>query len=340
MLNEAPGGPGTIGPAKGTPHPDRRVRTRNTTSTVKGSISMALPRNIDPQHLYGVDFGANDALAIHSHDGPVTRPRLARVRGGASTSDKFIRTLPILLETGHVVCESATVGASGVEPSDVVEVLTASQFKLFTVSNRAVKNYKKDNGMEWDKGARYSRDGDPVPINLHEQPNVHHTDAEIIYVIAAKNPERLHEWRLVDDKMHRVHASVRPHDKRNYRGEIPDMFMRRFPPYETLPDPLQRMLGNLYGTENATYSRARAMPLAMAMDEDGGETRTGYEKVLGLYDHGYPSFYRRNTVVLMQNEAKELAGVSRFGEVPPGTRKQAWKETRRNLRHVWHLLSA
>ena len=32
---------------------------------------------------YGVDFGANDALAIHGPDGPVTLPRLPRVPGGA-----------------------------------------------------------------------------------------------------------------------------------------------------------------------------------------------------------------------------------------------------------------
>ena len=295
---------------------------------------------IDPKNLYGVDFGANDALAVHGHDGPVTLPRLPRVTGGASTSDKFIRILPILLETGAVVCESAPWAHPGSNPATSQSIIVSTPYKIYTVSNRAVKNFRKDNVLGWDKGARYSRDGDPVPINLHEQPNVHATDAEIIYTIAAENPLRLHEWRLSDDNLERQHFSVRPYDKRNYRGDVPDDYMNRFPPYESLPVHLQQILGNGFGTTNANYSRARAMPLAMAMDERGSDTRDGYEKILGLYEHGYPSFYRRLTVSLMQAEGKRLANVTRFNEVPPHLRKEAWKTTRRNLRQIWHLLSA
>ncbi len=299
------------------------------------------------QHLYGVDFGTNDALAVHDNDGPVDlrdviervtgKRTLPRVTGGASTSDKFIRVLPILLATGNVVVESATVGASGVEPDEVAKVVENAQHTLYTLSNRATKNYKKDQGMVWDKGARYSRDGDPVPIDLHEQPNVHATDAEIIYTIASETPARLRVWGLPTDRLTRQHTSVRPYDKRNYRGIVPDMFMSRFPDYRLLPAHLQQFLGNGYGTDAADYSRARAMPLAMAMDEPGSDTRDGYEKVLGLYDHGYPSFYRRLTVALMQSEGKRLADVTRMGEVPQRIRKEAWKATRRNIRQIWHL---
>lgn len=289
---------------------------------------------------YGVDFGANDALAIHGPDGPVQPPRLPRVTGGASTSDKFIRTLPILLETHDVAIESATVGASGVEPDEVAKITASAAHRLYTVSCRATKNFKKDHGLAWDKGARYTKEPpDPTLMEIHLQENVHATDAEIIYRIATEYPARLRLWELPTDRLQRLHTSVRPHDKRNYRGDVPDSYMQRFPAFETLPDELQRMLGNGYGTAKAEYSRAKAMPFAMAMEEPESVTRNGFEKVIGLHDHGYPSFYRRNTVTLMQAEGKRLANVSRFEEVSPQLRKEAWKTTRRNLRMLWHILS-
>lgn len=288
---------------------------------------------------YGVDFGANDALAAHGPDGPVTLPRLPRVPGGASVSDKFIRTLPILLETGHVVVESATVGASGVEPDEVAKVVESAPNRLFTVSCRAVKNHRKDHGMTWDKGARYAKEPpDPTQIDIHLQENVHATDAAIIYTIAVEQPQRLRMWAPNTDVARRRHTSVRPHDKRNYRGEIPDYFMSRLPRFDALPADLQQMLGNAVGTPRADYSRAKAMPFAMALDEVGTDTRDGYEKILGMYEHGFPSFYRRAVTVLGQQEAKRLADVTRIEEVPRGVRIRAQRNVRRNLRHLWHLM--
>ena len=63
-------------------------------------------------------------------------------------------------------------------------------------------------------------------------------------------------------------------------------------------------------------------------------------KILGSYDHGYPSFYRRMTNVWMQENAKTMAGVTRFEDVSKPTRKRAWKITQRQLRHLFHLCEA
>ncbi len=297
--------------------------------------------------MIAVDFGANDALALHSHDGPMTPPKRPRIAGGASKSDKFIGALPLLLAQDDVVIESATVGSSGVEVEDVAEIVAGSPHHMYVISGRAVKNYRADNAprwrpdnaLQWRKGARYVKDGGPAPrdIEIDEQTTVHAEDAEIIYRIAIEFPERLRLWRAPDDQLQRTHTSVRPHDKRNYRGPVPDMYIDRFPPFEQLPIHLQKVLGT--GTaRKRDYSRAKAMPFAMAMDEVGADTRSGYEKIIGLYEHGYPSFYRRATIVLMQNVAKELASVTRIEEVPPAVRKMAWKVTRKYIREIYHLL--
>ena len=65
--------------------------------------------------------------------------------------------------------------------------------------------------MEWDKGARYAKDGDPdpTPIDIHLQENVHAGDAEIIYTIATEKPARLKVWRPFV-RVPRRHTSVRP----------------------------------------------------------------------------------------------------------------------------------
>jgi len=289
--------------------------------------------------MIAVDFGTGTALAIHGDDGPETAPKLPRVPGGAATSDKFSRILPILLDRDDVVVESPTVGSSGVEPDEIRRIVANATHTLYLISARAVKNHKKDNGLKWDKGARYAKDGDSEG-DLREQPSVHESDAKIIHAIATANPERLKVWTApVDAPLRRIHSSVRPHDKRNYRGEIPDMYMDRWPPFGSLPDHLQRLFGNNYGTSKADYSRALAVPFAMAMDEPGADSRAGFERVIGLYDHGYPSFYRRATTsALLQKLAKDRFGVSRFEDVTREQRKESLGFVRRYIREAWHLL--
>lgn len=308
---------GTLNPATGTPYPA-------------------------PDEIIAADFGANDALAFHGHEGPIKRPKLPPVKGGKSVSDDFTRYLPIFLDRAHVVVESPTVGSSGVEPDEVAQIVAAAPHDLWVVSARAVKHYRQDHGLVWRKGARYAKDGTTPPpqvIEIEEQADVHLEDAEIIYRIAVERPQRMRRWKLPDDKpLTRAHTSVRPYDKRNYRGDVPDAFMARFPPFASLPPDLQALLGNAVGTANADYSRSRAMPFAMALDEPGTDTRTGYERVIGLYDHGYPSFYRRATIVLLHENAKRLAGVTRIAEVPPSTRKEAWRVTRKQIRHIYGLI--
>jgi hypothetical protein len=296
--------------------------------------------------IYGVDFGTGDALAIHGPSGPVLKRqlKLSKVKGGRTPAMEFIMVADALmsggddLPPGDIVVESATIGSSGCEVEDIVTLLQEHRSQaLYTISNRAVKNYRIDHKLEWRKGARYAKDGAQL-IEIDTQPAVHIEDAEIIYRIAVEHPERLYRWFGPSKKLERAHTSVRPMDKRGYRDDRAEMLMAMLPPYPTLPDELRDVLGN--GKE---YSRSMVMPFALATQEphlDDGpkdKRRRRYEKVIGLYDRGYPSFYRRATIVWMQSVAKELAGVSRIAEVPQGLRKQAHKLAQRQIRWFFHL---
>jgi hypothetical protein len=302
--------------------------------------------------IYAIDFGAGTALAIHGPDGTVSKKtlRLPRQSGGKTQAQEFIMVAEALmrgndeLQDGDLVVESATIGASGCEIDDVIALLERiPSHALFTISCRAVKNYRLDHGLTWRKGARYVRDGDEPPqmIEIDAQETVHGEDAEIIYKIATEHPERLYRWTGPSYELERKHTSVRPMDKRGYRDERAEKFMAMLPPYSTLPDDLREVLGN-----GKVYSRSAVMPFAMASEEphlDDGpaeDRRRRYEKVIGLYDRGYPTFYRRATIAWMQGIAKQLADVTRIGEVPPTVRKDAWKVTQRQIRKFFHLTMA
>jgi hypothetical protein len=275
--------------------------------------------------LYGVDFGSDNALAVHSADGPVS---VGKTTNG---HHQFLHVLEVLLngspwvsiKAGHVVVESATVGSSGVEPSMVEEVVNSAPNKLYLLDNRATKNYKKDHGLPWDK------DGGDAEESSHV------VDAEIIYTIAVTKPERLKLWTPQGTRLVRTHRSVCPYDKRGYDGAEVDQWMANLAPFTSLPHHLKHQFGE--GKNPKNYNRSKTLPLAMAFDEPGAHTRKGYEQVIGSYAHGYPSFYRRAFTNLMQVTAKELAGVTRISEVTPEIRKEALNKVRKNIRELWHL---
>jgi len=292
----------------------------------------------DSTPLHAVDFGTGAALAIHGPDGPVSKKSLAlpRVAGGKTPRDEFRLILEALLLLGDVVVESPTVGSSGCEPDDVREIVSRSDHRLYTLSARCVKNYRMDFGLTNPKSfVKYET------VSESTQEEAHVLDAEILYLIATNNRERLRLWRDADP-CERIHTSVRPMDKRGYRDARSDEFMALLPPFASLPGELQAVLAGQKGD----YSRSMAMPFAMALTEpviDDGppeKARRRYEKLLGLYDHGYPSFYRRATVVWMQRNAKAAAGVTKMADVPPPVRKAAWKTTQRQIRMLFHLARA
>lgn len=302
--------------------------------------------------IYGVDFGTGNALAIFGSGGLVSKRslKLPRVSGGRTPAMEFVMIAEALMTgnddvpAGDIVVESATIGASGCEIGDVLDLLERVPDKtLYTISNRAVKNYRADNKLEWHKGARYVKDGGPAPrpMTIHEQAAVHVEDAEIIYRIATETPYRLYRWTGPSDPAGRIHTSVRPMDKRLYRDERAEKFMSLLPPYPLLPTDLKEVLGN-----GKDYSRSMVMPFAMASTEPtiddgpGDERRRRYEKIIGLYDRGYPSFYRRATITWMHTNAKLLADTTRIEDVSPEIRKEAWRRTQRQVRQFFHLTMA
>ncbi len=256
-------------------------------------------------NLVAIDFGSGDKLRIHGPNGPISKKELnlPRVKGGKTPEDDFLRILKHFLEKGYiVVAESPSVGSCGAEPKKVLDLMRSyspNQFML--LSARAVKNYLKDNNIEKGDDAQ---------------------SAEIIYKIATTTPLRLKAWRYEENKYHRDNTSVRPMDKRKYRDERAIALLNFIP--ELPPDV-------------AKYLRTPAIriPFIMALKESLSTNRKGYQKVIGLYDHGYPSFYRRATIELMQDIAKDLANVTKMEEVDKKTRKEAWRLTQKLIRKFY-----
>src|SRR4051794_8845741 len=289
------------------------------------------------KQIAAIDFGTGDALAIHGPDGPIIKRELAlpRVAGGKTPSHEFPMALEALLDRGYdVVVESPTIGSSGAESRDVQAILRSYPGRsLYTISARAVKNYRMDFDLPNPKSyAKYET------ISEETQVEAHKLDAEIIWMIATSTPERLRVWHVAEPAP-RIHRSVRPMDKRGYRDERAEAFIALLPAPGLLPQELREVLLDPKGN----YARSLVMPFAMALTEPfwreapEDEQRRKFLKILGAYDHGYPSFYRRMTVVWMQMIAKRLAGVTRIQEVPRDTRKQAQRITQRQLRCFFHL---
>ena len=276
--------------------------------------------------LYAIDFGAGDALVIWGPDGSV-KLNMPRVKGGKTKADDFIRKVEVLFSgsqapAGDIVTESATVGSSGCEVSAVEDLLKRyPERKLYTFSTRTLKNWRMDHDLPLKK------------------PNDHEADAALLYEIAIERSDRLYNWTKPPMPVARIHKSVRPMDKRGYRDERALSYLTQLPEYASLPGDLKETFG-----DGKKYLAARVIPFLMALEEPaledervGRTPRRRYEKVIGLYDRGYPSFYRRNTVDIMQRVAKGMAGVTRMAEVSSEVRKEAWKKTQRDIRHLFHL---
>lgn len=318
------------------------MKTASKRKITKTASKRKITKTASKKKIFGVDFGTGKALQIWGPRGIVSKSSLAipRIPGGKTPRDEFINLLEALLKIGDVVIESPTVGSSGAEKMDVLDIVNRSPNILWTVSARAVKNYRRDHGLSWDKGARYAKDGTTPPpkmIQLHEQDAVHVTDAKIIYLLATKTTYELRRWHIAET-LQRKYTSVRPMDKRNYRDANSNFFMAGLPRFSTLPADLANVLG-----VKGDYSRSMIMPFAMALHEphlnDGPpeERRKRFMKILGPYADGYPSFYRRMTVVWMQTVAKEMARCDRFEQVSRRTRTRAWKITQKQIRHLFHL---
>lgn len=286
--------------------------------------------------MIAIDFGTGNALVVFGPRGPIEKSslQLARVKGGKTPRDEFRLLLERLLQDDDVVVESPTVGSSGCEPDDVIEIVSASPNRLYTLSARAVKNYRMDYKIPTPKAyGKYEVKSDST------QEEAHILDAEILYKIATECPERLRSWHVADPCL-RTFSSVRPHDKRGYRDEESDAFMQNLPPFASLPADLQKTFG-----KKGSYNRSLAMPFAMAFMEpviDDGppeKARRRFEKLIGLYDHGYPSFYRRATVTLMQKIAADMLGLDRYSreKVSAEQRKAAWRATQKQIRKLFHL---
>jgi hypothetical protein len=275
-----------------------------------------------------MDYGGGTKFRLHDSEGPRQTPLslYPKLFRGLTPDRKFAQSLEMLLADDDVTCEAATVGSSGADPELVRKVVESAPHRLYKCSGRLVKNHLKDNG----KTREDITDADA---------------AEIIYNNAVTNPDSLSLWRYVakEDKLVRVHRSVRPFDKRNYKDPVVDAYMDRLPAYKSLSEFSQLIWG-----DGKKYSPSLALPFAMAFDEDGSGSWAGYDHVIGLHDTGFPCFYRRATVTLMQRVSKiqfksnGLRGSGKSGaplnrDITKDMRKQAWRVAQFEIRKLYHL---
>ena len=291
--------------------------------------------------MIAIDFGTGDALAVFGPEGAIEKRslNLPRVPGGKTPRDEFRGLLTALLQKDDVVVESTTVGSSGCEVDDVIDIVASSSHKLYTLPSRAVKNYRLDYKIPSPKSyGKYNTASESSQVEAHI------LDAEILWRIATESPARLRVWHI-SEPCERVNTSVRPHDKRGYRDEESDRLMALLPDFDTLPDDLKLTLGVKKGKRTG-YSRSLALPFAQALSEpylqDGPvdmSPRKRFEKIIGLYDHGYPSHYRRMTVSWMQKVAADQLGLTRYARdsVSRADRKAAQKATTLQIRTLFHL---
>lgn len=271
-----------------------------------------------------VDFGAE--LFVHDANGSV--PKWVYQPRGFSTmslSEKLLTAMKLLLERYEtVIVESPTVGSSGASKRDrIKEIVEKSGHQLVLITSRAVKNYRKDHGI--------SRPGFLPSVKGEKSDESHPDDARILYVIYSEDERR---GKVFGDTsgIQRIHTSVRPMDEDNYTCPRAESYMAIAPPFKYLPIDIQQVLG-----VNGDYSRSMVMPFLMAMEEpyltegpiEGKRDR--YMRLVGAYDHGYPSFYRRAFIVWMQANADSMS---------KGDRKTALRKTTCQVREFFHLLTA
>jgi hypothetical protein len=258
--------------------------------------------------MINVDFGVT--LKAYGPDGVVDIPKLKPRRPARTEAEKFADRLALLLEQDDVCVESATVGSSGAEPQLIEQIVNDSFHNLYVISGRAMKNYVKGLGLD-------------APGSNNQ------LAAQYQHELITKNPAALKLWKPATSKLTRIHRSARPYDKRDYQGPQCDQWMGHLCPYENLSSEAQAVFG-----AKGEYSRAKVINFGQAFEEEGSSSRSGYEKIIGLYAHGYPSRYRRATVDIMQSIAKNATGKAHFADVTDEERKDSWKVTRRIIREL------
>ena len=270
-----------------------------------------------PDGLAAGDLGSSGGIFAHDVNGSVVFPR--NLGRGLVPVHKNTAKLRWLTDNYPlVVFESATIGSSGIDREAVRDMsLDPSRGKFLKISGRVVKNTYPVWFPSWERSP-----DDPE-------------SAWIIFIVSLTKPDSLSPWRYRDNTVKQWkqtwnNRSVRPDDKYNYATPRCDEYIARLPPYEQLGSGARK----LYGDGNK-YSRARVVPLVMALDEEGADTREGYEAILGLWGNGAPSFYRRATNDLREYAEKALiAHVTKKADVTREQRKEALRLTRREIRKL------
>jgi hypothetical protein len=224
-----------------------------------------------------------------------------RAPKGLNKSERFGWEIERLLALDNVVLESAMIGSSGIEPTILQKVRAESAHELYVVSGRCLKNRAKDLGEQSTVGKNKD----------------HNETSKMLWEIA-QEPERAIPAKILEPKYTRLFTTIRPSDARNYQDQKAQEALAVLPTNTHTPKPM--------------------MPIGMAIIEwtlAGGTRRETFEKLIGLYEHGYKSFYRRATVDLMQQYAKSETGKTRIEDVSKEERNRAWRASSREIRRLF-----
>lgn len=260
-----------------------------------------------------VDYGTIYNTRVCGPGGIISlrrEPSLKRIFRESSLETLFPNIIGELLLRWNVVLESPTIGSSGVEKRHMIDIVRQREgtgHLIYCISARAVKNYCMDFDVDYSSSD-------------------HELAARIIYKIAVDQPCRLKVWNPQSEMIDRKWTSVRPMDYNEYRDSVSNELMKNVPPFSHMPLRLQRSPMGKKGD----YRRRLVIPLIMATQEPWfleHPTRERFEKIIGMYEHGYPSFYRRCCVEWMKENAASM---------DRGVRKEAMIKTTRQIREFFH----
>lgn len=270
---------------------------------------------------FGLDLGEGRLWFWDKENGCEWKPsRLPPLKGGRKSADKNIRQLRQALEEADVVVtESSTIGTTGLIPEMVRDLPRELTQKLWVVSPRAIKNYRiqlKANGCTPPAGSKRK-------LHLWEA-SVH-----------AEQPEsRRKRWRYIapEAKLSRRFRSVRPMDKWDYTTKRAKGLLALSEGYVPKCAPVKL-------SDNLRVVFATAL-----FEKAGNRWRTGYERIVGLYDHGFPSYYRNAFTGkngLVEQFRKYLGGPGykdRNYQQFQRVRKQALKMAKCELKNLWRYM--
>ena len=309
------------------------------------------------QRFIAIDYGFGSKLMV-SEDGDAVFSPGSDVHG--VILDAFGRGLDVVTESSTIgsmvtIDADAPLGSFGVSPQRVQAMLeefpdrkillvpTRITHRTWAIAREKLKREEDEaKGIEYktrkqrrkEREAEWKEQHPDLKMPRDERDKIPDDEAvRTIWRIAADGRQHLRRWALLKERPRR--ETKRFIQLRHHK--YPRSLMR------SIKEVLQRVILSeeeirvLSDGDGIKFSDTRTAIFVCALIEDGSATRAGFEQVIGLYAHGYPSVYR--------SELQRYCWAARDDN--PDAKEILWKSEngrsgksrfRRALRGLYHKL--